>query len=293
MSFVLSCCDTADLNPAVYLKREIYPLSFHFRLDDTEYPDAEGNAPKEEEFYAALVASREAHTAQPGIGEYLEHFSRFLSAGQDVLHIAFSSGLSGGWSAARNAALIAEERFPERRILVVDSLAASSGYGLLMCTLADLRDGGLSLEETAAWAEENKLRLNHLFFSQDLSFYVRGGRISKAAAIFGGVLNICPVLDMNREGRLTPREKVRGKKQAIRRLGEKMARLAENGPDYDRRCFICHSACREDAEAMAEEVVRHFPRLAGKIEIYYVGPVIGCHTGPGTVALFFFGAERE
>ena len=292
MAFVLSCCDTADLTAEHFLRREIHTVPFHYRLNGTEYPDASGRSLSSAEFYSRLQSDTTAQTAQPGIGEYLEHFSPFLSQGLDVLHVCLSGGLSGACHSARNAALIAGEQFPDRRVVVVDSLGASSGYGMLMDTLADLRDRGASLEETAAWAEDHKLNISHLFFSQDLSYYVRGGRISKAAALFGGVLNICPVLDMDEAGHLIPREKVRGKKQAIRRLVQKMAQAAEDGPAYNGKCYISQSACVEDARALIEQLELQFPALKGRVEINDVGPVIGCHTGPGTVALFFFGASR-
>ena len=292
MAFVLSCCDTADLTEEVFRDKNIVTVPFHYRMDDTEYPDAAGHGLSSEDFYDRLREGASVQTAQPSIGEYLEHFSVYLSRGLDVLHVSLSGGLSGGCNSARNAALIAGEKFPERKVLVADSLGASSGYGMLMIALAELRDSGASLEETAAWAEEHKLTLHHWFFSQDLSFYVRGGRISKTAALFGGVLNICPVLNMDTEGHLIPREKVRGKKQAIARMLQKMTLLAEGGRSYNQRCFISHSSCLEDAQALAEQIEKSFPSLNGRVEIYNVGPVIGCHTGPGTVALYFFGAPR-
>lgn len=292
MAFVLSCCDTADLTEEYFQKRNIHTIPFHYRMDEMEYPDAEGKSLSDAEFYNRLQEGVSVLTAQPNIGEYLEHFSRFLSEGLDVLHVSLSGGLSGGVNSARNAALIAGEKFPGRKVIVVDSLGASSGYGMLMTCLADLRDGGATLEETADWAESHKLNLHHWFFSQDLSYYVRGGRISKAAALFGGVLNICPVLNMDAEGHLIPREKVRGKKQAIARMLQKITQLADGGTSYIQKCFISHSDCLEDAQTLAAQIEDAIPALKGNVEIFYVGPVIGCHTGPGTVALYFFGPTR-
>ena len=292
MAFVLSCCDTADLGEEHFLRREIAVIPFHYRMDGTEYPDASGRGLSAADFYARLSPDTVVQTAQPGIGEYLDHFTPILARGLDVLHVCLSGGLSGACHSARNAALIAGEQFPGRRVLVVDSLGASAGYGLLMDTLADLRDRGASVEEAAAWAEAHKLDLHHWFLSQDLSYYVRGGRISRTAAFFGGVLNICPVLDMDEAGHLVPREKARGKKQALRRLVQKMLRHAQNGTAYSGRCYISHSACEEDARTLAGLIEQQFPCLNGPVELCDVGPVIGCHTGPGTVALFFFGSSR-
>ena len=184
------------------------------------------------------------------------------------------------------------EEYPERKIYIVDSLGASSGYGLLMDTLADKRDEGMSIDEAHDWIEANKLHLHHWFFSTDLSFYVKGGRISKAAGFFGTMLNICPLLNMDNLGRLIPREKIRTKNKVIKTIAERMEQCANDGLDYSGKCYISQSGCVEDAKAVAALVEERFPKLNGKVEINYVGTTIGSHTGPGTVALFFWGAER-
>ena len=161
-----------------------------------------------------------------------------------------------------------------------------------MDTAAAKRDEGLSVDEMAAWIEENRLKLHHWFFSTDLSFYVKGGRISKTAAFFGSVLEICPLLNMDNLGRLIPRFKIRTKKKVIREIVKKMEECARDGLDYDGKCYISMSACLPDAQAVAALVEERFPKLNGKVLINYVGTTIGAHTGPGTVALFFWGSER-
>ena len=176
---------------------------------------------------------------------------------------------------------------------MVDSLGASSGYGLLMDAMAAKRAEGMDIDALYAWVEQNKLHLHHWFFSTDLSFYVKGGRVSKVSGFVGGLLNICPLLNMNDLGQLIPREKIRHKKKVIRSLVEKMAEHAQNGLDYSGKCYISHSDCYDDARAVADLVEERFPNLAGPVEINYVGTTIGSHTGPGTVALFFWGDERE
>ena len=195
-------------------------------------------------------------------------------------------------NSARNAAAMLAEEYPERKIYIVDSLGASSGYGLLMDALADKRDEGMSIDEAHDWIEANKLHLHHWFFSTDLSFYVKGGRISKAAGFFGTMLNICPLLNMDNLGRLIPREKIRTKKKVIKTIVERMEQCANDGLDYSGKCYISQSGCVEDAKEVAALVEERFPKLNGKVEINYVGTTIGSHTGPGTVALFFWGAER-
>ncbi len=176
--------------------------------------------------------------------------------------------------------------------MIVDSLGASSGYGLLMDRLADLRDEGKTLEEVYDWAVSHRLNVNHWFFSTDLTFYIKGGRISKTAGVVGGLLNICPLLDMNHLGQLIPRYKIRTKKKVIRAIVDKMEELADNGTDYNGKCYISQSACLEDAKAVAALVEARFPHLNGKVEINHIGTTIGSHTGPGTIALFFWGKER-
>lgn len=169
---------------------------------------------------------------------------------------------------------------------------ASSGYGLLMDRLADLRDEGKPLEEVYDFAMKNRLKVHHWFFSTDLTFYVRGGRISKASGAIGGLLGICPLLNMDNEGRLIPRFKIRTKKKVIKKIVDQMEENAEGGLSYSGKCYISQSACYDDARAVADLIEERFPNLNGKVEINNIGTTIGSHTGPGTVALFFWGKER-
>ena len=290
--YVLSCCSTADLTHEHFESRDIHYICFHYFLDGKEYPDDLGQSVPFAQFYDAMSKGADTRTAQVSIGEYVDYFTPFLEQGKDIVHVSLSSGLSGTVNAARNAALIVKERFPERNVYVIDSLGASSGYGLLMDGAADKRDEGLSAEELAKWIEENRLKLHHWFFSTDLSFYVKGGRVSKTAAFFGGMLDICPLLNMDNLGRLIPRYKIRTKKKVIRTIVDKMEECARDGLDYDGKCYICNSACLADARQVADLVEARFPKLNGKVEIYNIGTTIGSHTGPGTVALFFWGSER-
>ena len=291
--YVLSCCSTADLTHEHFESRDIHYICFHYFLDGKEYPDDLGQSVPFAQFYDAMSKGADTRTAQVSIGEYVDYFTPFLEQGKDIVHVSLSSGLSGTVNAARNAALIVKERFPERNVYVIDSLGASSGYGLLMDGAADKRDEGLSAEELAKWIEENRLKLHHWFFSTDLSFYVKGGRVSKTAAFFGGMLDICPLLNMDNLGRLIPRYKIRTKKKVIKTIVDKMEECARDGLDYDGKCYICNSACYEDARQVADLVEARFPKLNGKVEINNIGTTIGSHTGPGTVALFFWGDVRN
>ena len=290
--FILSCCSTADLTKEQFERRNIRYICFHYFLDNVEYADDLYSTMTPDAFYQAMVDGADTRTSQVNISEYLDYFTGFLEQGKDILHLTLSSGISGSYTSAINAAAIARERYPERKIYVVDSLAAASGFGLLMDKLADLRDEGMDIDQLRDWAEANRLRLHHWFFSTDLTFFVKGGRISKAAGVFGGLLNICPLMNVSHEGRLIPREKIRTKKKVIQAIVDKMIACADNGTDYDGKCYMCHSACLEDAQEVARLVEERFPKLNGKVQIYNIGTTIGSHTGPGTVALFFWGKER-
>ena len=292
MSFVLSCCSTADLSKAHFEARDIHYICFHFALDGVDYMDDLGESYPFDKFYQAMTDGAETRTSQVNVSEFVEYFSKFCAEGKDVLHLTLSSGISGVINSAQSAAELVMEQYPGRKVYVVDSLGASSGYGLLMDKLADLRDAGMTVDEARDWALEHRLHLHHWFFSTDLTFYVKGGRVSKAAGWFGGLLNICPLLNMDDLGHLIPREKIRGKKRVIKEIVDRMAEHAENGENYSGKCYISNSACMEDARAVADLVEARFPKLNGKVEINSVGTTIGSHTGPGTVALFFWGDER-
>ena len=291
--YVISCCSTADLSKEHFEARNINYICFHYELDGVSYPDDLGQSIPFDEFYRRLSEGSTAKTSQVNIAEYLDYFESFLSKGLDVLHVSLSSGISGSFGSAQSAALIARERYPERKLYVVDSLGASSGYGLIMDKLADLRDGGMDIDELYNWVFAHRLNLHHWFFSTDLTFYVKGGRISKAAGVFGGVLGICPLLNMDNEGRLIPRAKIRTKKRVINEIVDRMEKYAENRLDYSGKCYISMSACYEDARKVADLVEQRFPKLSGRVEINNIGTTIGSHTGPGTVALFFWGDKRE
>lgn len=291
--YVLSCCSTADLSKEQFEKRDIQYLCFHFTLGGTEYLDDLGESVPPAELYRRMVAGEETKTSQVSAGEYAAFFEKFLKEGKDVLHLTLSTGISGTYNSACVARDELAERYPDRKIYVVDSLAASSGYGLLMETLADMRDSGMGIDELHQWAEENKRGLHHWFFSTDLTFYIRGGRISRTAGFIGSVMSICPLLNVDFEGRLIPREKIRTRKKVIQRIVEKMEQNAQDGLDYSGKCFLSHSECLEDAKAVAALVEGKFRNLNGKVEIFPIGATIGSHTGPGTIALFFWGGKRE
>ena len=291
--FILSCCSTSDLDEQHYKDRDIRYVCFHYFLGDKEYPDDFGKSVPFKEFYARMAEGVMTRTSQVNEEEYTEYFESFLKAGKDVLHVTLSSGISGSYNSACLARDALAAKYPERKLYVVDSRGASSGYGLLMDKLADVRDEGKTIDEVRDYAEAHRLEVHHWFFSTDLKYYVRGGRISKASGFIGSLLRICPLLNMDAPGHLVPREKVITKKRVIRRIVEKMEQCAAGGLDYADKVYISNSDCIEDARAVADLVEARFPKMKGKVEIYEIGTTIGSHTGPGTVALFFWGEPRK
>ena len=290
--YVLTCCSTADMPREYFEKRDIPFVCFHYIMDGVEYADDLGRSMSFPEFYKRIADGASPTTSQVNVQQFLAFFEPFLKAGKDILHVTLSTGLSGTFNSANIAKLELSEKYPDRDIKIVDSLGASSGYGLLMDMASDMRDAGEPLDEVYDWLEENKLNLHHWFFSTDLTSYYRGGRISKTSQIVGTVLNICPLLNMDHLGRLIPRTKYRGIKRVTKEIVERMVEHAKDGQAYCGKCFISHSNCMETARGVAALVEATFPKLAAPVMINSVGTVIGSHTGQGTVALFFVGGKR-
>lgn len=293
ISYQITCCSTADLPAASFQQYAVLWVPFHFIIDGETYPDDLGHTMPFDAFYQRIHDGALPTTSQVNVGEFNAFWQPLLAAGKDILHLSLSSGISGEYNAAQAAAAMLREEYPERQIVVVDSLAASSGYGLLLDQACEFRDAGKTLQEVAALLTQNRTRLHHWFFSTNLSHLKRGGRISSTSAIIGDILHICPLLHVSPEGKLVPKSKVRGKKAVIREMVQRMVQHAAGGTDYSGKCFLSHSACLEDAQAVAGLIEEKFANLNGKVMINNIGTVIGSHTGPGTVALFFWGDERE
>ena len=284
--YKITCCSTADMPASYFEERNLPYVCFQYRMDGVEYPDDLGKTMPFAEFYDRISKGAEPTTAQVNAQQYMDFFEPILKEGKDILHFTLSGGISGSVNSANIAKTQMEEKYPERKIIVIDSLAASSGFGMLVDAALDKQEEGLSLEENAAWAEENKNKLHHWFFSTDLTSFIRGGRISKVSGFVGQALNICPLMNVNAEGKLIPRNKYRGKKQVIREMVKRMEQHAQGGLSYNGKCFMSCSACEEDARKVADMIEEKFPNLNGKVRINSIGTVIGAHTGPGTVALF-------
>ena len=292
-NYELCCETTADRKLEFYESRNIKYTYLHFHMEGREYNDDIGQSISPDEFYKKISEGVIMTTSQINPADYVDFWRPMLESGRDVLHISLSSGISGTYSSAKIAAEELSEEYPDRKIYAVDSLAASAGYGLLMEYAADKRDEGLDIDELRDWVLAHRLNINHWFFSTDLTSFKRGGRISATEAFLGTALRICPLMNVDYQGRLIPREKIRLKKKTIVRTVEIMRERALDGTDYAGKCIISMSACRDDALHLIAEIEKYFPNLKDRIEINDIGAVIGSHTGPGTVALFYYGKERE
>ena len=291
-SFILSCESTVDMPYALVHSRNIPVLFYSYTAGGKEYEDDMGRDPEALPKFYELLSKEVPSTSQINEYKYIEFFTKLLERG-DVLHIAFGSGMTTSIQGASAAAHKLKAKFPERKLIVIDSLCSSSGYGMLVDAAADLRDEGKSIEEVAIWADKARHRVHHQFFSTDLKYFRRSGRMSGAAATVASILNICPILRLDDAGKIVAYDKVRGKHNAIKYIMDKMAKHADGGENYSGKVYICHSNTIEDATATKEAIEQRFTNIDGEVQIFDIGTIIASHTGPGTVAVFFFGDERE
>lgn len=290
--FILSCESTVDMPYDYITSRKIPVLFYSYIVDGQEYVDDMGRDPEAlSHFYEFLKNGKLPSTSQLNEFQYEEFFEELLEKG-DVLHIAFGSGMTGSVYNAEKAAKNLREKYPDRKLIVIDSLCSSSGYGLLVDTAADMRDQGCSIDDTEYWIMQNRKCIHHQFFSTDLQYFKRSGRISGPAAMLGAVLNICPIMRLDETGHIIAYDKVRGRRKAIDRTVQMMAEHAKDKEQYSGKCCICHSNCLENAEELKKVLLKHFPEMKEEIPIYDIGTIIASHCGPGTVAVFFFGDER-
>ena len=288
-SFVILTDSSADLDQSMVQRLDVQVLPLSFILNQTtyrNYPDNREMAPQD--FYGRLRQGEAATTAALNVAEYTEALEPLLQAGHDVLILAFSSGLSTTFNSSSIAVEELREKYPERKLYTVDTLCASLGQGLLVYLAAQERAKGKSIEEVRQWAEDHKLSICHQFTVDDLHFLKRGGRVSAATAVVGSMLQIKPVLHVDNEGHLINIAKARGRHASLKALVDKMEQTAVN--PADQMVFISHGDCLEDAQAVAEMVKARFGVSQGYLN--QIGPVIGAHSGPGTVALFYIGTER-
>lgn len=287
--YIISCCSTADLNQSYYDKHNIPYACFQFFVDDVMYEDNIGKSMDFTTFYQKMRDGAMTRTSQVNADAYVDMLRPYLEKGMDVLHITLSSGISGTYNSACIAKDMLEEEFPDRTIYIIDSLTGSVGYGLMVDTALTKQEEGVDIHTLNQWLLDNRLKLKLWLMVSDLTYLVRGGRVSKASGAIGNLLNICPLIEFDSEGKLNVREKVRTKKKALKTQVEKMKETVTGGTEYNGKCFISHSDCLADAQALAAMVEDAFPELNGPVEISNIGTVIGSHTGPGAVVLSYWG----
>ncbi len=286
MSYIISTDTTADLSQEYVDKHNLPLLSFNYTIDDTTY-DLTNELPYKE-FYDKMRDGAVPKTSQVNPLAAKEFFQKILDENDaDILHVAFSSGLSGTFNSTCLAVKELMEENPGRKIILVDTLGASLGQGLLVNHALKLREQGKSIDEVSKWLEDNKLSLVHLFTVDDLIYLYRGGRVSRTKQAAAGVLNIKPVLHVDNEGHLLPMMNVRGRNKSLKQMVDIMEERRIEG---DQDVFISHGDCLEEAEQVAEKIKERFNIEVAQIS--HIGPTIGTHSGPGTVALFFLGNER-
>lgn len=288
--YVITCTSTCDLSKQILNDRNIAYGKFKMIVDAKTYDDDFYDDYPYEKFYQDIENGMQPTTSQVGFGGYEELFESILKQGKDILHVCLSSGISGDYSTCMSCADELNSKY-ENKIHVVDSLGASSGYGMLVIMADENKNNGMSISDNVKWLEENKLTINHWFISTDLSSYVRGGRISKTAGFFGSALKICPLMNVDAEGKLNPLEKIRTKSKALEGQLNKMIELADNGVNYDGKVYISTSCAEEDGENLKNMILEKFSNVK-EVNIYRVGTTIGAHTGPGTIALYFKGQKR-
>lgn len=290
MSFEIVTDSSANLPEELIRQLGIKVISLSFIIDGEEVMSySEERETDLGEFYMAMREGKTIQTSLVNTGRFMELFEPMLKMGRDILYIGMSSALSGTYQSGAAAANALKEEYAERKITTVDSLSASLGQGLLVHHAAKMREEGRSIDETASWITENRLRMRHHFTVDDLMFLRRGGRVPAASAIIGTLLKIKPMLIMDDSGRLTVVDKVRGRRNSLKELTEQIEQHAVD--IEDQLIALTHGDCPEEA-AYVEELIRsrYAPR---DVIVHLVDPVLGAHAGPGTMALFFMGQDRK
>lgn len=288
MSYIVctdSCC---DLSPEYIDSHHLPVLGLMYTINNYTYEDDNFRVTTSKSFYDRIRQGDTSKTTLINADRYMNFFSTMLEKGKDVLYLGFSSGLSGSVQSALIAQDQLKDQYPDRKLVIVDTLCASMGQGLMVHYALKNQEKGLTIAENARWIEDHKLNLAHWFTVDDLNHLRRGGRVSATSAILGTMLSIKPVLHVDDEGHLVPMNKVRGRKQSLKALVEEMGKAVTNPEEQD--IFISHGDCLEDAQLVGAMIQERFG--VKSVTYHEVGPVIGSHAGPGVVALFYLGKNR-
>ncbi len=292
--FIISCESTVDMPYSYFKKNEVPVLFYEYILNGETFKD---NMEKSEDdiktFYDNLLSGDIPATSQINEYRYTEFFNSLIKDGTPLLHIAFGSGMTKSVFNAISAAEKINKEKGEELVTVIDSKCSSSGYGMLVSYAVDSKKDGKTLEETAIYINSIKERIHHQFFSTEMKFYKKSGRVSGSEAAIATILGICPIMRLNKAGSIEAYGKTRGKKNAIQTTLDAFLEKCENGKEYDGKCYIVHSMCMDTALTLKKEIEKTFLHLKNKTEIFDIGNIVGSHCGPGTVAVFFLGNERE
>ncbi len=294
--YIISCSSPVDVDYEYLNKRGVKVLFYNYFIDGVKYEDIMGrDKEKLNNFYSQLSEGKRSFTSQISIEQYLEYFESLISDNEntDIIHIELGTGMTCSALNALTASEILKEKYPSIRIEIIDSLCSSSGYGLLVDEAVDLKNEGKTIDEVISWLNENKNRIHHQFFCTDLSFFKRSGRVTMMTAFFGSIMKACPIMHLDNKGKIVSYSKEFGKKNAIKRTIDEVLQHIQNGQEYNGRLWISHSNCIELADALNNKLITIFPQLENKIKIWDIGTIIGSHCGPGTVAVYFIGDERE
>ena len=290
--YILSAESTIDLNIDFVNELDVSIIKSNYQLNDTAYLDDFGQSLDMKEFYENMRNGATPSTSMINMNAYIEYFRPLLAEGNDIIHICLSSGLSSQISSLNAAFDSLREEFPDRKMYAVDSIMASAGVGLLVTKLSELKNEGLSAKELYNWAEDNKLHVINYTSNENLEYVARGGRISKTVASIGGVLHICPLIEVDNDGKMIVTSKIRTRKKLLNTMVNKMENNIIGGQDYDEKVFISTADNIEVAEKLKSMIEEKFPNIDGGVKIFNIGPTIGSHIGPGTIALFYWGEER-
>ena len=292
LNFQLSCESTVDLPYEYVVKRNMSVIFYSYVIDGVEYEDnMERSVEARKKFYNLIKGGSMPSTSQINEYKYEEYFENLLKQG-DVLHITLGTGMTPSYKNACKAAEVLKDKYPDRKLVIVDSLCSSGGYGLLVDYCADLRDEGKSIEEIKDWVESNCNKVHHQFFSTNLKYFRRSGRVSGPSAIVGSILKICPLMRLNQEGKIVAYDKVRLTKNAIKETVLTIVNNIQNGKEYDGKMFIYHSESIELAKELEKEITEQIPNMNSRIKMLNIGNIIASHCGSGTVAVSFIGNER-
>ena len=290
--YVISCSTTCDLNKEYLDKNENIIINFYYYIDDEKFVDNFYLDSDVKNFFDKVKSSN-VKTSQPSPEEYISKWEEYLKNGIDILHIELSSGLSGAYNSALIAKDIMENKYKNNKIVIIDSLSASSGYGLLIKYANDYKNQNKTIDECEKYITDLRHNINHIFFTSDLSQFFKGGRISKTSYVIGNLINIIPILHVSNEGKLEVVSKQRGLNNVKNAVLDMIKSNIINGFDYDKELYISNSDCLDIANDMLNTILNQYTKInKSNTSIYDIGTVIGSHTGRGTVAIFYVGDKR-